>query len=87
MAYMDRDDSTLHIHVKPAHIGEHVAAVSHDKHLEPPGQLANGMPIRLLAVRGQGHAAKGPILLQLADEVPSLVPQPFEEALGRIPLA
>ena len=62
MAYMDRDDSTLHIHVKPAHIGEHVAAVSHDKHLEPPGQLANGMPIRLLAVAVHRFAVKAPML-------------------------
>jgi hypothetical protein len=29
-----------------------LAAVSHDKHLQPPRELPDGMPIRLLTISG-----------------------------------
>src|SRR5919197_3307673 len=61
------------------------AAVSHHNDSESPGQRADGMPVRVPAKGFQRLAREGPILLQLAHEIPAIIPDALEQRLRGIP--
>src|SRR5262249_61928787 len=61
------------------------AAVSHHNDSDSPGQRADGMPVRVPAKGFQRLALEGPILLQLAYEIPAISPNALEQRLRGIP--
>jgi SOS response associated peptidase (SRAP) len=62
-----------------------LAAVSHHEHLQTTRQCPNRLPIRLLEVRTHRLTVKRAIFLQLADEVPPVIPEALEEFFRGIP--
>jgi hypothetical protein len=62
-----------------------LAAVFHHEDLETSGERARRLPRRLRQIPDEWLPFEAPIFLELADKIPPIVPNPFQEWLRGIP--